>query len=330
MTTKGNVSDIGANAPTENSKLNIDKLVDNVLDAPVTKENSARVKGEPRNEPEQSTDALQDELTSTEEDSDETSTEETSDESATEDDDDSSATDDEDVIPASKHRKTLEKMQKRIDAIVAENKALRAKQESATTQESKLEALSDKELMELRDNVDEAIMDAKVSAKVDGTDMTAKINELKSLKKSIDSTVKNAPQRFQEKQMNNLRSMMDEVKDIDPEIVNMKGELWNTLKNVYQRTPSLHSSETGPAEALALATEYYLEKRSQNSGREKASTLSKKVATLKRKTTLDSKTINANQADISSKKLRDKAIRGTYWDKLEYVSKTLVPDEFLH
>jgi len=98
--------------------------------------------------------------------------------------------------------------------------------------------------------VEEAIIDAKVTSKTEGTDLSQKVQELRSLKRAIDQTIKTAPQRFVSRQLQHLETMVEEVKSIDPAVVNKKGELWDTAIRIYQRMPSLQKSETGQAEAF--------------------------------------------------------------------------------
>lgn len=316
---KGKNSEVGETQPTENSKKDIDDLVSDVLGAPEDAPNLEKQ--------EEVTEDTTDQDTAEETTQDSEESEEASEDS--EEESEETSEEDEDVVPASKHQKALEKMQKRIDALTQKLKANEAKEQSqAKTQDEKLAQLSVSELNELRENAEEAIIDAKVSAKTDGTDVAARVNELKELRRAIDRTITEAPKRFQSKQISHLNEMLQEVKEIDPSVVEMKGELWETAKRVYSRMPSLHTSETGQAEALAIATEYFLERQTAKAGREQTSNLSKKVANLKRKTSLEGKTRVANSEQVSHKKIRDKAVKGDYFDKLNFV-KTLVPDEFL-
>lgn len=315
MSTKGKTSEVGEDRPTEKTNQKLEDLVSDVLDSPAAPPKSTLEK-----EPEE--DLKQDEEEDLGEEPDAPKEEE-------EDAPKKETQEEDEVVPASKHKKVLEKMQKRIDQLVAEREAQKASESSkAKTQDEKLAALNNHELTELRDNVEEAIIDAKVTAKTDGTDMTDRLAELRTLKRSIESTIKTAPVRFNEKQVSHLNEMAETVKDIDPDVVDRKGELWETAKRIYSRMPSLHSSETGQAEALAIATEYYLEKKTLEGGKERSSTLQRKVESLKKKTSLDRKVHVANADSVSTSKMREKAIRGTYDDKLSFIKNTLVPDEY--
>lgn len=325
MATKGKASEVGETKPTENTEKTMDALVDDVLGSPDAgldkKEDGLNEEVEKAEE--QASEDIENQAEEPETEQGEADGEEADPENAADPQDD-------DVVPASKHKKVLDKMQKRIDQLVAERESIKAKEQaSAKTQDEKLAHLTIQELGQLRDNVEDSILDAKVAAKVEGTDTAARVNELKELKDSIDQAVKAAPQRFAQKQMTYLTDMAESVKEIDPEVVNQQGELWETAKAVYQSMPSLQRSETGQAEALALAAQYYVEKKDLQGGREKASTLSRQVTNMKRKTSLDRKVSTANADKIAASKLKDKAKNGTYYDKLAFIHDTLVPDEFL-
>lgn len=314
MTTKGQASEIGENTPTEKSKMDLTSLVDEVVGEPApSTETEVKVTDADPTAPEE---GLEAEISETPE----STAEPEGDKEATSEDDD--------VIPKSKYEKVRQKMQERIDSLTAKLKDRDSEANQPKTQEEKLEILSAHELNELRENIDDALLDAKVSAKVDGSDQTKRIEELRLLRRNVEKTARTAPERFMKAQVKHLEQMVAEVKDIDPAIVERKGDLWKTAANIYQRMPSLHRTETGQAEALAIATEYFLEKKQMDSGRARTSDLQQKVSFLKKKTALDSKTLSVDQAIQSGKKLRDKAKHGSYYDKLDFV-KTLVPDDFL-
>lgn len=316
-------SEIGESGATDETRSKIDSLVDEVVGG------SAQTPLEDNQDGLKTKDKPEDEI---EEESGETETEEevSSDDSDESKDSDEDEHSDEDVMPASKVKKMQEKMQKRIDALTAEREAFREQAESqAKTQEQKLELLSTKELQELSENVDDAIMDAKVAQKVDGEDMTKRITELKELKRAIKHNITEAPKKFAKRQLEHFQKMAETVKEIDPEVMSNKGELFGIAQRIYQRSVSLQRSETGQAEALAMAAEYYLDRKSLENGRSHNKDLSKKVSELKRKTALDGKTRTANADQVSQRKIRDKAVKGDYYDKLNFV-QSLIPDDFLH
>jgi len=322
MPTKGTTTDVGADTPTSKSKGTVDSLVDNILGPVAPKSTLPKEETTSEDVSEDTATDVKDELSDSE--SDESSSEESSEDST------------EEVVPASKHKKALESMQKRIDRLVSERKALEENKAKPKTQEDKLAQLSEREHEDLIENTTEAIeesladiRDARRNDPDQAPVLQKRLEELRELRRNAKDSLKNAPKKFQSKQNEHLSAMMNEIKDIDPEVTEGKGALWEIANRVYSRMPSLHTSLTGKAEALAIASEYYLESKKMGDGQEKARDLSKKVTTLKRKTTLDSKTRNANVDHVSSRKLWDKAKHGTYFDKLAAV-RTLVPDEFIN
>lgn len=336
MATKGTQSEVGESSPTEKTIGNLDNLVDDVIPDHVhsslnESEEGLEADQKPVKKKKEEEDDSDDQPESDSKDSEESDAEDDASDSDESGDDSDSENDelDDEVVPASKYKKALDKMQKRIDSLVAEREEAKLREQSeAKTQVQRLEQLSVTELNELRENVEESIMDAKVEARVDGVDVSAKLAEYKELKKNIEATAKKLPQLFAKKQAVQLSKMVETVKDIDPNVVNQRGDLWETAKRIYGRMPSLQQSETGQAEALAMAAEYYVEKKSIEGGREKVSTLSKKVSNLKKKTALDSNARKGNQQQLTSKKLRDKAVNGTYYDKLDFVG-SLIPEDFI-
>jgi len=311
-----NKQTIGENKPTDESKAVLDSMVDDVLGSPTeekTKKLAKKVE-----EVEEEEEAPKEGLEEKNED-DETPEDEPKDKEEEIDE----------VIPASKAKKIQEKMQKRIDDLTRKlSEKEEAAQKKGATQEDKLEGLSIKQLNELKENVDESILDLKVSAKVDGVDVSEKLNEYRELKRNIDSTVKNAPNKFRSKQIDNLNSVIDDVKEIDADVVSHKGKLWETATTIFSKMPSLARSETGMAEAMAMAAEYILSNNSVSSGREKFKTLNQTVTKLKQKTSLESKNKSVDSSSESFKKLRSRAINGTLDDKVDFVA-SLIPEDFL-
>lgn len=312
---KGMSSNVGENSPTDETNKTIDALVDEALGTSKA--------------PEQADKGLEDK----EDDASESENLESSEGDEVEGDVDSEDSDaseeEEEVVPRSKHQKALEKQQRRIDELTNKIRQFEAKeQKKPETQAEKLEALGQNDLEELLDNTTDAIAEAKYQAKADGTDVSKKLEELQSLRRNIRQTMKDAPNRFVNKQTAVLDSVIAEVKDLDPSVTDRKGELWNTALRIYQSSPSLQKTVTGQGEAMRLAAEHFLSLRQSAQGLEKNSELTKKVNRLKQKTTLDGNVRKGNEQALQQRKVKDKAIGGTYDDKLAFV-KTLVPDEFI-
>lgn len=310
--TKGNASNVGEESATDETKNTVDSLVDDVLGSKKAPEpnDGLEEKDESDGEPE----SLEGE-----------ESDEAQDKGSSEDE----SEDEEEVIPKSKHNKVLEKQQRRIDELTNKIRQFEAKADKKPeTQLEKLEALSQDDLEELMDNTTDAIAEAKYQAKVEGVDVSRKLEELQSLRRSVRQTIKDAPTRFGRKQTEVLDTVIAEVKEIDPLVTSRKGDLWNMALRIYQSSPSLQKTITGQGEAMRLAAEHILAVRQSAQGLEKNSDLSRKVNRLKQKTTLDGNVRKGNEVAIQNRKIRDKAINGTLTDKMNFV-KTLIPDDFL-
>lgn len=315
MELKGKSSAVGESSPTDETKKHIDSLVDDALGskkAPESADTGLSEKEEESDEPEG--------LEGAEGDAPETDGEA---------EDDSESKDEDEVVPQSKHKKALEKQQRRIDELTNKIRQYEAKeQKKPETQQEKLEALSTSDLEELLDNTTDAIAEAKYAAKVEGVDVSKKLNELQSLRRAVRETIKDAPNRVNRKQTEILESVIAEVKDLDPEVTQRKGKLWSLAARIFTSTPSLQKTVTGQGEAMRLAAEHLLSMQQSSQGLEKVSDLSKKVNRLKQKTNLDGNVRRGNEQVIQQRKIKERAINGTYDDKHAFI-KSLIPDDFL-
>lgn len=308
---KGKSSNVGEESTTDETKKTVKSLVDEVLGS-----NKA---------PEQETEGLEQEESAESESEDNAQSESVE----VEGEESSEEGVEEEVIPKSKHNKVLEKQQRRIDELTNKIRQYEAKAEKKPeTQTEKLEALSQDDLEELLDNTTDAIAEAKYQAKLEGVDVSKKLDELQTLRRNVRQTIKDAPNRFGRKQLEVLETVIAEVKELDPNVESRKGELWNMAIGIYHNTPSLQKTITGQGEAMRLAAQHILALRQSSQGLEKNSELRKKVNSLKQKTTLDGNVRKGNEAAITQRKIRDKAINGTYEDKHAFV-KSLIPDDFL-
>ena len=305
---------MGESSPTDETKQTIDSLVDDVLESKKAPEQADKgLESEPESELEQE-DAEEQESDAPE---------------AEGDSKDSGDEAEEEVVPKSKHHKALEKQQRRIDELTNKIRQMEAKEhKKPETQQERLEALSLNDLEDLLDNTTDAIAEAKYAAKAEGVDVSKKVEELQALRRNIRQTVKDAPNRFSRKQTEVLDTVIAEVKELDPAVENRKGDLWSLALKIYQSSPSLQRTITGQGEAMRLAAEHLLSIRQSAQGLEKNSELTRKVNKLKQKTNLDGNVRKGNEQVIQQKKVKDKAVNGTYDDKLAFV-KTLIPDDFI-
>lgn len=313
MELKGKSSNVGENSPTDETKQHIDSLVDDALESKKAPEQADKGLSQ-KEEEEPESEGLEGEESESPESDGES---------------EESSESEEEVVPQSKHKKALEKQQKRIDELTNKIRQYEAReQKKPETQQERLEALNQNELEELLDNTTDAIAEAKYAAKVEGVDVSKKLEDLQALRRAVRQTIKESPNRFVNKQTAILDSVIAEVKELDPEVFEKKGKLWNLALRIYSSSPSLQKTVTGQGEAMRLAAEHLLAIQQSSQGLDKVSDLSKKVNRLKQKTTLDGNVRRGNEQVIQNRKVKEKAINGTYDDKMAFV-KTLIPDDFL-
>lgn len=227
---------------------------------------------------------------------------------------------DEVMIPKSK-------VQARIDRLTAENKRLKAEQESKAInkaaeenanvddQTKQLRAMSAQELEALKDQVDDAKFDARTAKD------TKKLAELKSLERKIDDTIRTAPLRFSQAQTRAYNRKADELaqgvspKDLEiaaPKIVEM-------ARQIYQRYPKLQSDVEGQAIALEIAADKYKELSKFTLTKGSVNNLKSQVNTLKKKTSLATNQSKSTGDSQVLDTIRRTASGGTTRDKLNLV-----------
>jgi len=229
---------------------------------------------------------------------------------------------DEDLVPKSKVEDIKAKMQKRIDSEVAKRKELESKLDTKPDDnDKKLDNMSVEELQSVKKQIRRALRHE---------DDDNKLDELEDLLDKVDEKIKTQPQRFFQKQMTNLSKILPDIsevyKDVETQINTGKGELVELAKTIYQRSRSMQGSPEGWAEAFQMAFEHLegLKTVSPKKDDERVNSLSRRLNTLKKKTTLSGKQSVANQESINSRKLYKKAVEGDVDDKLEYVRKNLL------
>lgn len=295
---------VGEDQPTDASKKAVDDIVNDVVDDVLPKEEQAEQK---------EADLGKQEESETQEESEE-STEDTEESEADESDKD----EEEDLIPKSKVQERIDKLTAKIKSLESENSKLTSKKPESN--DEKLERLNLDELKQLR-------RQAKLAARTEQDE--SKLEQLIDLEEKVEDKISNFPQRFQQRQINNLQSVLPDFAKIDPNVVNMKGDLWNIASSIYQRSSALKSSDMGQVEAMLLAAEHLNLKRSNTSSKADTSTLSRQVNNLKKKTSLEGKTRVQGDRGINLTKLREKAKTGDIIDKENFFKEVLVPDDFL-
>jgi len=230
----------------------------------------------------------------------------------------------EEVIPVSKHKK-------RIDALTAKNKILeeqlneaKAKSSSEGTRKDKLENMSQQELKQLKQNA------RSEWKRTDDPEREAQLDELMD---EIDDVMSSVPKRFQQKQEKAFNQAVQEIItdpkneeiDFDKEGV----EIRKIAEQVYSSYPDLKSLEKGQALALKMAVDHYKATREVSKIKSKEGDLKRQNTNLKRKTALDSSAVKGNAKRANLKELREKAKRGDYLDKENYLTEILDVDRYL-
>lgn len=241
----------------------------------------------------------------------------------------------EDMIPKSK-------VQKRIDALTARIKQLEAETAKPKVDSTpkddltmKLEAMSEAELKQAK-------REARLS-QIKHSDDEEMVNKLIDLEEKIDATLHAAPQRFEQQQVQNfqksaeklaLRAVEDGI-DISKSAESIK----KIAMDIYQESPELQKSVYGQGRALELAYRHYREVSkfgtTKETGKSELNRLKSQVNTLKKKTSLDTKTVKGNMDKTRSEDIRRKAMSGNYREKLAFIKDdprfnidAMIPSEY--
>ena len=233
----------------------------------------------------------------------------------------SSEVEDDDLIPKSKVQKRMDELTRQIRRLEAEAKTKNS--EPAPTRDSdlaKLEKMNEGELQALKRQV-------RV-AQVKAGDDDAKINELLDLEDKIESVIKDAPIKFNTKQINNFNEAVSrtiaDVEDFDA----VKEDIFNAAKRIYTKSPALQKSVNGQAEAWELAVEHnkLLSSRPNTKGDEKLADAKKELNKLKKRTSLDSNQLKGNVSKDRSQKMFERARSGDIYDKQAYAKEHWIKD----
>lgn len=244
---------------------------------------------------------------------------------------------DEEVIPKSK-------VQKRFDELTAKNKALETNNKELEKRLSAIERAKespkDEITRQLEGMSNEQLKAAKIEvrkAQIKSMDDDTKLNELLELENKIDAVINDAPKNFANAQkdayMRKAAAIAEsgDIPDMEkaaPQITKLAGE-------IYSAYPSLQKDINGQAIALDLAAKHFKALNSVPGDRTKETELKRQVNTLKRKTTLDTKTGKVNIDKTRLDSLRKNAINGNMSQKVELVRNhpmfnvdKMIPDEF--
>jgi hypothetical protein len=232
----------------------------------------------------------------------------------------------EDVIPKSKHESALKKMERRINQLTAENKDFKDKMSTKDDDNmSKLESMSETEL----ENLSADIQLTLVEGEREGKELSRSDKlELIKFQKKIDRLQSTAPQRFQNKQVKHLESIVPEIEEIYPDFrqqwANKKGPLFDLGISLYQQTQSFQSNELGLVDAFNLAVRHLGGQGQKSQG--KNLHLKRQVNNLKKKTSLSGRTLKPDMTKERSKKQWKRALEGGADDKASWVHDNILPN----
>lgn len=247
-----------------------------------------------------------------------------SDESEEYEEEESEEETEDDLIPRSK-------VQKRIDAITAEKRALEERvaalesqraPKQVDEQRSKLEAMSEAELKSLKR---QTLIEWKNESDDDRSAQLMELNE------KIDDVMKSAPVRFESKQVSKLHEAVKstvsrgEVKDFEK----ASNEIFKLAKEIFQDSETLKKSESGQAEAWKLAVRHYKAISSSSGRKVDNKQLKRQINNLKKKTSLDSGSMRGSESRTRTNKLFEKAKHGDMYAKEAYVKHVLPIDDFI-
>jgi len=205
---------------------------------------------------------------------------------------------DEELIPKSKIQKRIDKFKS--EAEYWKNKyntdVSQAKETPKDDTSKKLEAMSETELRNLKREVRLAQIKSK-----DDTSMT----QLLDLEDKIDETLRTAPQKFSEKQVNYYNQVAQEIASNDDFKDEDAPEILKIAKDIYSSEPDLQKSVSGQGVALRLAAKHFKEKVRLSQRAKETPKLKGQINSFKKVTALDTKGVKGNNdSNIVSNLLR--------------------------
>lgn len=233
----------------------------------------------------------------------------------------------EDLIPKSKVQKRIDELTREKRHLESElNKIRKAKEESSKTEEdpdlAKLRKMSTKELQDLRRK-------AMVAWKNEADPIKAE--QYIELQDKIDETIHSAPNRFQERQIGNYYSAIEDTlvemgEKLTPETAK---QIKGIAESIYAKSNIYQLSEEGQAEAWRQAVERYKEVSKYSVGKSKVNDLERKVNTLKKKVSLDTSSQKGSTKQADDNKSYRKALQGNSRDKQEWFKRKLNTDSLI-
>ena len=227
---------------------------------------------------------------------------------------------DEELIPKSTFLKRIEREKMARAKAEAELEEMKETKSAAKDpRRSKLEALSEKELRALK---------RQTRKEFKTTEDTDREEQLLDLEDEIDEIIRTAPERFQKAQMteyNKAAKQAMSIEDIDFEKHGQ--QIQKIAIGIYQKEKDLQKIKRGQAIALELAVDHFKEISKYSKGKSKETSLKQQVTKLKRKTSLDSGSVQGDANKPSRRKLYAKAKASPYYDDKQAVIDDLLGEE---
>lgn len=277
------------------------------------------------------------------EESEESEDDEESDDEAGEDVEEQEDEDDDELEDKSK-----KKVQKRIDKITAEKKAAEDRAKALESElekyknekveedplekdtswkqlESVYEKLGEKGIEELQDEIAVAMRKAEKDED---------LKQLQALNRLSNKFLREYPVRFERKQISVFKKAVLETatKLGVASFQKIGDQVLATASQIYSRSQTLKKSLEGQAEAWRLAVEHHealIKSQPKDKDREEKMRLKRENNKLKKKTSLDAKSLKGAEKKPDEKKMRKAAARGDSKDKLAYVKSTFDIDSLI-
>ncbi len=236
----------------------------------------------------------------------------------------------EEVIPKSKVQKRFDELTARLKAQERELEELKASKETPKDEVTKqLEGMTTDQLKAAKLEVRRAQFKAQ--------DDDARLNELMALEDKIDSAMQQGPMNFQKAQQAAYVRAAEQIAEsgIIKNMETAAPQIMKIAKEIYMETPSFQKDINGQASALKLAVRHYTAINSVTGDKSKETELKRQVNTLKRKTTLDTKSGKANADKARLDSIEKAAMRGNLKQKIDFVAThpafnvdNMIPDEY--
>jgi hypothetical protein len=236
---------------------------------------------------------------------------------------------DEELIPKSKFEKVKDRLERRINHLTSQLKQQEQARPTLDSTKEKLEQLSERELISLEDEIDDSIFEARQAGD------TAKLSQLKNLRREVRDVSVNAPKRFVDKQIqayeSSANNILNDPENDDIDFDKESDSIKKIATQIYQNKPDLQQLVRGQALALELAVEYYRETKKLNQGKDKEASLKRELVKQKQKTTLgSSKSTGTPRVNVDIKKSFEAAKKsGSDYEKAKFLGKVLDVDEYL-